>query len=440
MSVSLIQRPIDLNSTDTFGTLPTAKGGTGITSVSSTEFGYLVGVTSAIQTQLNGKEPTISTGTTAEYIRGDKSLATLNQAAVAGLTTASSPSFTGLTVSGLAASRALTTDTGGLLAVSAVTSAELGHLSGTTSAIQTQLNDRLLLAGGTMTGAIIGISGSAAAVAFSSGGAGSGLYSSAANTVDLSTDSVSRLRVYPRYAALLGDSAPGASQQGLRVAFSSEAGSFTAGYPGVDVFNTRNDTGSCFSAIRVAATRNSVSLFILADGNGTLLGAPGTYIGNSSAHPMFFRTNAISQGQVNSSGSWVLGPSTANVAHDIQGSARIGGTSAVNANSPLMSGAGISLAAAATHELSTNQFNGMIMIQDSSLGAFAIFILRGAGATTVEVVDSAGVYSNTVGGSTYNIYWNAGTSRYRLQNNSAGTVTFSVWGMAQYNVGAGALL
>lgn len=42
----------------------------------STEAGYLVGVTSGIQTQLNGKQPTIATGTTAQYFRGDLSLAT----------------------------------------------------------------------------------------------------------------------------------------------------------------------------------------------------------------------------------------------------------------------------------------------------------------------------------------------------------------------------
>ncbi|WPU64939.1 tail fiber domain-containing protein [Peredibacter starrii] len=52
--------------------LDAAKIGGG--SVSSTEFNYLDGVTSSIQTQLTGKEPTITAGTTAQYIRGNKSL------------------------------------------------------------------------------------------------------------------------------------------------------------------------------------------------------------------------------------------------------------------------------------------------------------------------------------------------------------------------------
>lgn len=52
-------------------------GTTTLAEATSTELGYLSGVSSSIQTQLNGKEPTISTGTTAQYIRGDKSLSDL---------------------------------------------------------------------------------------------------------------------------------------------------------------------------------------------------------------------------------------------------------------------------------------------------------------------------------------------------------------------------
>lgn len=40
--------------------------------VSNTEFGYLDGVTSSIQTQLNGKEPTITAANVRQYYRGDK--------------------------------------------------------------------------------------------------------------------------------------------------------------------------------------------------------------------------------------------------------------------------------------------------------------------------------------------------------------------------------
>jgi hypothetical protein len=50
--------------------------------VSNTEFGYLDGVTSSIQTQLNGKEATITAGTTSQYYRGDKTFQTLDKSAV----------------------------------------------------------------------------------------------------------------------------------------------------------------------------------------------------------------------------------------------------------------------------------------------------------------------------------------------------------------------
>lgn len=52
------------------------------------------------------------------------------------------------------ASRAVATDANGLPVASATTAAELGFVSGVTSAIQTQLNAKLNLAGGTMSGNI----------------------------------------------------------------------------------------------------------------------------------------------------------------------------------------------------------------------------------------------------------------------------------------------
>lgn len=52
-----------------------ASGKVAVSTVTSTELGYLSGVTSSIQTQLNGKFAN-PTGTTAQYLRGDGSLAT----------------------------------------------------------------------------------------------------------------------------------------------------------------------------------------------------------------------------------------------------------------------------------------------------------------------------------------------------------------------------
>ena len=51
-------------------------------SVTNTELGYLSGVSSAIQTQLNAKEGTLTAGTSGQYYRGDKTWQTLDRSAV----------------------------------------------------------------------------------------------------------------------------------------------------------------------------------------------------------------------------------------------------------------------------------------------------------------------------------------------------------------------
>ena len=81
-----------------------------VSSVTSTELGYVSGVTSAIQTQFSGKQATITGGATT------------------------------ITSSDLTASKALASDASGKVAVTSVTDTELGYVSGVTSAIQTQLD------------------------------------------------------------------------------------------------------------------------------------------------------------------------------------------------------------------------------------------------------------------------------------------------------------
>lgn len=89
-----------------------ASGKVAVSNVSSTELGYLSGVTSAVQTQINGK-----------------------QASVTGAATT-------ITSTNLTANRAVVSSGSGKVSVSTVTSTELGYLSGVTSAVQTQLNGK----------------------------------------------------------------------------------------------------------------------------------------------------------------------------------------------------------------------------------------------------------------------------------------------------------
>ncbi len=99
-------------------------GKVAVSDVTSTEIGYLDGVSSAIQTQIDSKQATITGAAT-----------TIDDA-------------------DLTASRAIVSDGSGKVAVSAVTSTEIGYLDGVSSAIQTQLNAKAPLAGATFTGQV----------------------------------------------------------------------------------------------------------------------------------------------------------------------------------------------------------------------------------------------------------------------------------------------
>tara|TARA_Y100000994_G_scaffold248790_1_gene257664 strand:- start:150 stop:1958 length:1809 start_codon:yes stop_codon:yes gene_type:complete len=87
-----------------------SSGKIAVSDVTSTELGYLDGVSSAIQTQLDAKQATITGAATT------------------------------IDTEDLTASRALASNGSGKIEVSAVTSTELGYLDGVTSAIQTQLD------------------------------------------------------------------------------------------------------------------------------------------------------------------------------------------------------------------------------------------------------------------------------------------------------------
>ena len=100
-----------------------ASGKIAVSDVTSTELGYLDGVSSAIQTQLDAKQATITGAATT------------------------------IDTEDLTASRALASNGSGKIEVSAVTSTELGYLDGVTSAIQTQLDAKQA----TITGAATSI-------------------------------------------------------------------------------------------------------------------------------------------------------------------------------------------------------------------------------------------------------------------------------------------
>ena len=88
-----------------------SSGKVAVSSVTDTELGYVSGVTSSIQTQIDSKQATITGAATT------------------------------IDDTDLTASKALISNSSGKVAVSSVTDTELGYLSGVTSAIQTQFNN-----------------------------------------------------------------------------------------------------------------------------------------------------------------------------------------------------------------------------------------------------------------------------------------------------------
>lgn len=149
-----------------------ASGKVAASAVTATELGYVSGVTSGIQTQLNALQTATGASVTASRAlvsdaSGKVSASTVTSTELGYLSGVSSGIQTQLNnlaitggastikTSDLTASRALVSDASGKVAVSVVTSTELGYVSGATSALQTQINNMLPLTGGTITGSLI---------------------------------------------------------------------------------------------------------------------------------------------------------------------------------------------------------------------------------------------------------------------------------------------
>lgn len=109
------------------------------------ELAFVNGVTSAIQTQLNGKEPSITTLSIAKG--GTNSGTALNNNRF--IVSSGSALVENAAVT---ASRALASDTNGLPVAATTTTTELNFVSGVTSAIQTQINAKLTASAGQIPG------------------------------------------------------------------------------------------------------------------------------------------------------------------------------------------------------------------------------------------------------------------------------------------------
>lgn len=115
-----------------------ANGKIAVSAITATELGYLSGVTSNIQAQLRTLKTAIDSAVASVELKQDE------------ITGAASS----IATSNLTANRALISSINGKVAISAVTSTELGYLSGVKSKIQTQLDAKVGKTGGTLTGSL----------------------------------------------------------------------------------------------------------------------------------------------------------------------------------------------------------------------------------------------------------------------------------------------
>lgn len=181
-----------------FGTLPIAQGGTGATSDSAARTNLGVYSKTEVDSKIDaivgeGASETLDTiGEISAAIEGNQSMLTTLNNAVGGKQATITGGATTITSSNLTASRALVSDGNGKVAVSAVTSTELGYLDGVTSAIQSQLDSKS--ADGHKHSASDITSGTLAV-----GRGGTGLTSSPSMLVNLgSTSAVNVLAASPR--------------------------------------------------------------------------------------------------------------------------------------------------------------------------------------------------------------------------------------------------
>jgi microcystin-dependent protein len=119
----------------------------------------ILAVNSSDQLTYNGVVIGAGTGVTsitgtANQIIASASTGNITLSTPQSIAAGSSPTFVGLTLTGLTASTVLTTNGSDVLTSSATTATELGFVHGVTSAIQTQVNSKLSLTGGTMSGNI----------------------------------------------------------------------------------------------------------------------------------------------------------------------------------------------------------------------------------------------------------------------------------------------
>jgi hypothetical protein len=94
-----------------------------------------------------------------------------------------------------------------------------------------------------------------------------------------------------------------------------------------------------------------------------------------------------------------------------------------------LAGTEFTLADTAVHTLGTTTMLGVLtVVVTSADNCSAVYNIRGTNNVTGELLDPQGLFTAAAGGAaSHNIYWNAGTSRYELENNRGGSRSYQLF-------------
>lgn len=200
--------------------------------------------------------------------------------------------YNGVIIAGSAAytaNRAIISSGAGVLTAATTTATEIGYVNGVTSAIQTQLNARLALAGGTMVGVLVHAAGTVGAPSGTWGDSGTGVYKLATNELGVAANGILSFR-------------------------------FAENFAGLPTFCYLNITGAAPLNNVIATGNVADTLTLSGDVAPNVGGQIKLYARSASfANGIEFRSSTLLAGSVDASGKWIFGETAGTQIHAVNG-------------------------------------------------------------------------------------------------------------------------
>ncbi len=356
-----------------------------------------------------------------------------------------------LIIGGLTASRAVATDGSSQLVSSATTATELGFLSGVTSSVQTQLNNKLNTSGGTLTGNLTLPAGSAASPSLNfTGSTTTGLSAATANQLSLDTNGTERMTISSAGTVSILDSANGFTVAGVvhnnasgnltsslivnadvsasaaiadtKLATISTAGKVANSATTATSANTANaivsrDSSGNFSAGTITANlTGSASNNVLKSGD-TMTGTLQLPAGTTAAPSLVFTGSTTS-------GLSAAAANTLSLSTNALERINISSTGAVTINTPT-SGTGLTISGGGAAITGNSSINGGTVDIGTDNAANTINIGLGTTARAINIGNSAAAHTVAIGSTTgaASLTQRVGTGNYSLDGVAGSTYT-----------------